>query len=147
MVTSLQSGLLSGATAVFTWATDVYDCGFLNDFFMVTSNSTIVQRKTSPRQTFLEAIRQNLFSGGRHNLEVYRWLPADLQDGDEASQQVAILTGVTILFALLLLLFPLALLIVSCSCSCCCKRNKSDEKFTTQMATQGSVSFFSLVHC
>ncbi|KAL5960989.1 hypothetical protein TSMEX_011273 [Taenia solium] len=111
MVTSLQSGLLSGATAVFAWATNVYDCGFLNDFFVVTSNSTIVQRKTSPRQTFLEAIRQNLFSGGRHNLEVYRWLPSDLQDGDQASQQVAILTGVTILFALLLLLFPLALLI------------------------------------
>ncbi|KAL5104341.1 hypothetical protein TcWFU_008541 [Taenia crassiceps] len=138
MVTSLQSGLLSGATAVFAWAKDVYDCGFLNDFFMVTSNSTIVQRKTSLRQTLMEVIGQNLFSGGRHNLNVYRWLPADLQDGNEASQRVAILTGATILFALLLLLFPLAPLIVSCNCPCCRKRNKADGKSTKQMAAQGS---------
>lgn len=145
MLTSLQSGLLSGATAVFVWATNVYDCGFLNDFFMLTPNSTIARRKTSLWQIFMEAIRQNLFSGGRHNLEIYRWLPADLQDGNGASQQVAILTGVTVLLALLLLLFPLALLIVSCNCPCCCKRDKSDGKFTNQMATQGPVSFFSLV--
>ncbi|EUB55062.1 hypothetical protein EGR_10083 [Echinococcus granulosus] len=140
MVTSLQNGLLSGATAVFAWATNVYNCGFLNDFFMVTPNSTIAQRNIDLLQTLMEVIHQNLFLGGRHNLEVYRWLPAELQDGNGYSQQVAILTGVTVLFALLLLLLPLALVTVSCNCPCCCKRDRNvDGKLTKHMAAQRSL--------
>ncbi|VDM23840.1 unnamed protein product [Hydatigera taeniaeformis] len=141
MTTSLHRGLLSGATAIFAWATNVYDCGFLNDFFMVTPNSTIARRDAGIRQILTEVVQQNLFEGGRHNFEVYRWLPPHLQDGNAASQQVAILTGITILSALLLLLFPLALVIVSCNCTLCRRANNGDGKLTSQLAARETVSF------
>ncbi|VDD79806.1 unnamed protein product [Mesocestoides corti] len=115
MLTSLQTGLLAVAGVTFMWATDVYDGGFLNDVFMVTANSTVSLRQLALAD-IVSAATQSLFRGGRQNLEIYRWLPPELQDGADASQKPAILTGTTVLAGILLLVFPICIAVMSCGC-------------------------------
>ena len=121
MVFSLQDNLLSASMAVFDWAKNVYDCGFMNDLFTVTSNMTIALRQVTASQVFENVLVQNLFLGGRRNLEIYSWLPTELQDGTGGSHQVPIFVGILVLSTLLLLVFPLTVVILNCKCDSCCK--------------------------
>ncbi|KAM7540118.1 hypothetical protein Aperf_G00000045914 [Anoplocephala perfoliata] len=121
MLSDFQSGLLSTAIGAFEWAANSFNCGFLNYIFMVTTNSTIALRQTDVLSSIRLAIYQNLFQGGRRNLEVYHWLPSELQDGSGASHNVAVLTGIMIFVSILLIILPLTVIVVNCSC-CCCSR-------------------------
>lgn len=121
MVSGLEVSLLSAATGVFDWATNTFNCGLLNYIFTVTGNDTIKLSQTRILSSILTAINQNVFQGGSRTLEVYKWLPVELQDGSGDSHNVAILAGVAIIFSLLLFFLPLAVIIVSCHCHCCLK--------------------------
>ncbi|KAM7540080.1 hypothetical protein Aperf_G00000046651 [Anoplocephala perfoliata] len=114
MLSNFLSGLLSTAIGAFDWAVNSFNCGFLNYIFTVTTNSAIALRQTDVLSSIRLAIYQNLFQGGRRNLEVYHWLPSELQDGSGASHNVAVLTGIMIFVSILLIILsPLSSLSIT----------------------------------
>lgn len=127
MQSSLEIFLLSSAVAVFNWATNTFNCGFLNDFFTVTSNNTIALKQTSLFTAFISAVNKNLFQGGRWSLEIYEWLPTELKEGSGISNHVAILTGTSIILSFFLILIPVSVIFVSCSCHCCIRKNAENK--------------------
>ncbi|VDN98211.1 unnamed protein product [Rodentolepis nana] len=118
MLLSLEARLLSTAIVIFNWATSTFNCGIFNYIFTVTANNTIKVTQSSISNAILEAVNQNLFQGGSRRLEVYNWLPVELQTGSGVSRNVAILTGVTIIVSLLFLILPLSVITVTCCCHC-----------------------------
>ena len=135
----MQDSLLSASMTVFQWAANVYNGGFMNDFFTVTSNGTITIREVNILDAILQILVQNLFLGGRCHLEIYKWLPNELHDGEGTSQQIPIFVGVLVLATILLFILPLSVIILSYKCGCCYKRHSKNTSDLLRL--QNTVSF------